>query len=239
MKIALVIAAALALTVPSAALAHKGDGVRKAVKHELREDAKNKVRHAIDHRLDRLWNRHRHRGRHQTFELTGAELLLTGHGSLGSRTIELPKDAVTKFRAWRGVLKIWALSDDVVVRCHGRGYKRTWTKDNGIAVTKCKGVGWATVTGSKFMVYFKARLGQAKFPAGSAGTIHTWGRWFAGPEMPDDPDDVALDEKPSDETGDDKPDDGSTDGSGDDKPDDSTSGATDVKPSVAKKRALR
>ena len=45
MKIALVIAAALALTVPSAALAHKGDGVRKAVKHELREDAKNKVRH--------------------------------------------------------------------------------------------------------------------------------------------------------------------------------------------------
>ena len=60
------------------------------------------------------------------------------------------------------------------------------------------------------MVYFKARLGQAKFPAGSAGTIHTWGRWFAGPEMPDDPDDVALDEKPSDETGDDKPDDGST-----------------------------
>ena len=57
--------------------------------------------------------------------------------------------------------------------------------------------------------------------------------------MPDDPDDVALDEKPSDETGDDKPDDGSTDGSGDDKPDDSTSGATDVKPSVAKKRALR
>ena len=47
MKIALVIAAALALTVPSAALAHKGDGVRKAVKHELREDAKNKVRHAL------------------------------------------------------------------------------------------------------------------------------------------------------------------------------------------------
>ena len=71
--------------------------------------------------------------------------------------------------AWRGVLKIWALSDVVVVRCHGRGYKRTWTKDNGIAVTKCKGVGWATVTGSKFMVYFKARLGQAKFPGWLSG----------------------------------------------------------------------
>ena len=224
-KIALVIAAALALTVPNAALAHKGHDVRKVVKHELREDAKKKVRHAIDHRLDRLWRGHRDRGRHQTFELTGDEVLFTGHGKLGTRIVEQPADAVTKFRAWRGVLKIWALSDDIVVKCHGRGYKRTWTKDNGIAVTKCKGVGWATVTGGKYMAYFKARLGQAKFPAGSKGTIHTWGRWFTGPEMPDDPDDIALDEKPSDEPGD-KPSDDTGDGSGDDKPSDETTDAS-------------
>ena len=225
-KIALVLAAALALTVPSAALAHKGDQGRKVIKHELRESAKDRVRHAIDHRLDRLWRGHRDHARHQTFKLGPEELLLTGHGKLGSRTVQQPANTATKFRAWRGVLKIWALSGDVVVECKGRGYKRTWTKRDGIAVTKCKGIGNATVTGSNFMVYFKARLGQAKFPADSTGLIHTWGRWFAGPEMDEDPDDVALDEKPaSDGSADDKPSDASSDGSGDDKPNDKSTDA--------------
>ena len=205
-KIALILAAALALTVPSAALAHKGDNGRKVIKHELREHAKKPVRHAIDHRLDRFWRGHYDRARHQTFELGAEELLLTGHGKLGSRTVQQPEGTLSKYRAWRGVLKIWALSDDVIVECKGRGYKRTHTKKSGIAVTKCKGVGSATVAGSNYMVYFKARLGQAKFPAGSTGTIHTWGRWFAGPKMLDDPEDVALDEKPADGgSGDDKP----------------------------------
>jgi hypothetical protein len=199
-RLALILAAALALTVPGAALAHNADSGQghRVVKHELREDAKKRVRVAIDHRIDRLWRAHHNRKRHQTFELGEQELLLTGHGKLGSRTVEQPEGTSTTFRAWRGVVKVWALSDDVVVECKGRGYKRTWTKKDGVAVTKCKGIGTASVTGKNFMVFFKARLGQAKFPAGSVGTIHTWGRWFAGPEMPDDPDDVVLDEKASD-----------------------------------------
>ncbi len=197
---ALILAAALALTLPGAALAHKGDGGsgHKVVKHELREDAKKRVRVAIDHRIDRWWRAHHDRKRHQTFELGEHELLLTGHGKLGSRSVQQPEGTSTKLRAWRGVVKVWALSDDVVVECKGRGYKRTWTKKSGVAVTKCRGIGNATVTGSNFMLYFRAKLGQAKFPAGSIGTIHTWGRWFAGPEMTDDPDDVALEEKSKD-----------------------------------------
>ena len=198
-KIALILAAALALTVPSAALAHKEDHGRKVIKHELLEQAKDKVRHAIDHRLDRLWHDHGDRGAHQTFELGTEELLLTGHGKLGSRTVQQPAGSSSSYRAWHGAIKIWALSDDVVVECKGRGYKRTYTERDGIAVTKCQGVG-STVSGANYMVYFEARLGQAKFPAGSTGTIQTWGRWFAGPEMSDDPEDVVLDEKPSDET---------------------------------------
>jgi hypothetical protein len=102
------------------------------------------------------------------------------------------------------VLKIWALSDDVVVECKGRGCKRSWTKKDGVQVTKCKGIGTANVTGSNYTVYFRAKLGQAKFPAGSTRTIHTWGYWFAGPVLPEDRNDVTLtdkaaDEKPSDE----------------------------------------
>ena len=173
-KIALILVAALALTVPGAALAHKGGG--GAVKHKLRDHAKKHIRHAIDHRLDRAWRHHVHRGRHRTWELDGTETIFTGHGKLGSRTIEQGADAVSKFRAWRGVLKVWALSPDVKVECKGRGYKRTHTKKDGTLVTKCKGIGHATVTGSNYMVYFRARLGQAKFPEGSKGTIHTWGR---------------------------------------------------------------
>lgn len=231
-KVALILAAALALAVPSAALAHKGDRYHGAVKHELRDHAKKHVRHAIDHRLNRWWRAHYDRAHHRTWELGDTELLLTGHGKLGSRTVQQPEGTSTSFRAWRGVLKIWALSDDVVVECKGRGYKRSWKKKDGVEVTKCKGVGSATVTGSNFMVYFKARLGQAKFPAGSVGTIHTWGRWFAGPEMDTDPDDVALDEKPSDEKHDgDKPSDTTTDGTGEDKPSD---GAADTAPTSGK-----
>ena len=193
-KVALILAAALALAVPSAALAHKGDRGHGPIKHQLRDHAKKHVRHALDHRIDRWWRGHYDRKRHKTWELGDEELLLTGHGKLGSRTVQQPEGTATTFRAWRGVLKVWALSDDVVVECKGRGYKRTYTKKDGVSVTKCKGVGSATVSGANFMVYFKARLGQAKFPAGSTGTVHTWGRWFAGPEMDTDPGDVTLED---------------------------------------------
>lgn len=197
-KLALILVAALALTVPGAALAHQGDRGHGVIKHELRDHAKKHVRHAIDHRLNRWWRAHYDRKRHQTFELGAEQLMLTGNGKLGSRTVQQPEGTSSTFRAWRGVLKIWALSDDVVVECKGRGYKRTWKKKDGVEVTKCKGVGSATVTGGNYMVYFKARLGQAKFPAGSTGTVHTWGYWFAGPEMPEDPEDVALGDHPTD-----------------------------------------
>lgn len=200
-RYALVVVAALALVVPGGALAHKGGSGsgHKTVKHELRGGAKKHVRIALDHRIDRWWRAHYARKRHQSFDLEGQQLVLTGHGKLGSRTITQPETASTTLRAWRGVVKVWALSDDVKVACKGRGYKRSWTKKNGVAVTKCKGIGTATVTGKNFMVYFRAKLGQATFPELSAGTIHTWGRWFAGPEMPEDPDDVVLEEKATDE----------------------------------------
>ena len=108
------------------------------------------------------------------------------------------------------MLKIWALSDDVAVECKGRGYKRTWTKKDGARVIKCKGIGTATVTGANYMVYFRAKLGQAKFPAGSTGTIHTWGYWFAGPEIPEGPNDVTLTDKAADDKSADDSGDGSS-----------------------------
>jgi len=115
-RLALILAATLALTVPGAALAHNGDSGQghRIVKHELREHAKKRVRVALDYRIDRLWRAHYNRQRHQTFELGEQELLLAGHGKLGSRTVEQPEGTSTTFRAWRGVVKVWALSDDVV-----------------------------------------------------------------------------------------------------------------------------
>ena len=98
-KLALIAVAALALSVPSAALTHKGDRGHGPVKHQLRDHAKKHVRHALDHRLNRWWRAHYDRKRHHTFELGAEELMLTGTGKLGSRTVQQPEGQSSSFRA--------------------------------------------------------------------------------------------------------------------------------------------
>ena len=160
-----------------------------------------------DRRFDRLihrwwWHDYR-RHNHQTWEL-GEEVHLTGFGMLGSRSVTHPEPVkgaeapTTEFRAYHGVLKVYAKTDDVVVTCRGKGYKRTITTKDGYTITKCRGIGLATVAGTEFMFLLKARAGQAWFPAGSAGTLHSWGYWWLGDLIPV-VDDTPLDEiKPVD-----------------------------------------
>lgn len=206
-RLALMGIAALALLVPSVAFGHGGhrsNRVDKFIKHELKDQVGDRIKDARDRRFERRfdrnfrgwwWRHHRH-DQHQQFSLGAEALHLTGWGLLGSRSVKHPAAVegqdppATTLRAYRGVLKVYAKTDDVQVTCTGSGYRSTRTNKNGHTITKCKGVGVATITGSEFAFVLRAKAMQGWFPAGSEGTIHNWGFAWAGDLIPVDGDGV-------------------------------------------------
>ena len=224
--------AALAVAVPGAAFAHGGQKGRstdkrvdKFVKKELKERKKadrryDKFERRFDRRFDKQfhgWWGGYHHDRYQTFELGAEPLYLTGVGMMGSRSVKQAKGQVSEFRAWHGKLKVYAKTDDVKVTCTGRGYKHSEKSEHGYTITKCHGIGVATVTGSEYMFVFKAKVGQAWFPGttpadatASAETpapdptiapvpepsmIHTSGLWWkTGEPIPVDGEDTPLED---------------------------------------------
>jgi hypothetical protein len=90
------------------------------------------------------------------------------------------------FRARHGTLKVLALTSDVVVTCFGRGWRSERTAHDGVKLIVCRGVGRATVKGTDWHFRLKAKVAQAKFPAGLTGNVSGWGFWWSGADIPDE-----------------------------------------------------
>jgi len=146
--------------------------------------------------------RHNRHDLRQKYEPGAEAIHLIGWGLMGSRSVVHPvaetgKDvSTTTLRAYRGVLKVYANADDVVVTCKGKGYKATRINKDGHTITKCKGIGVATITGSEFSLVLRAKAMQARFPVGFAGTTHKWAFSWAGDLTPVRGEDDLTEEEP-------------------------------------------